>query len=131
MTISTQVTQMQPAFEDGKMVLGNVTVVVNFQEPQNYFGGQVVLTSTDDGISFTTTQDELRDLAIAKAKILIANSKAYEIETKLENISMTEETTTADSTSDTTSRAADSGTGENVAENISTTDSGTGEMAVL
>lgn len=75
MTISTQVTQLQPAFKDGNMVLGSVTVVVNFQEPQNYFGGQVVLTNTEDGISFTTTQDELRDLAIAKAKAMIAESE--------------------------------------------------------
>lgn len=75
MTISTQVTQMQPAFKDGNMVLGSVTVVVNFQEPQNYFGGQVVLTNTDDGISFTTTQDELQNLAIAKAKAMIAASE--------------------------------------------------------
>lgn len=75
MTISTQVTQMQPAFKDGNMVLGSVTVVVNFLEPQNYFGGQVVLTNTEDGISFTTTQEELRDLAIAKAKSLIASSE--------------------------------------------------------
>lgn len=75
MTISTQVTQMQPAFKDGNMVLGSVTVVVNFQEPQNYFGGQVVLNNTDDGISFTTTQDELRYLAIAKSKAMIAASE--------------------------------------------------------
>jgi len=57
------------------MVLGSVTVVMNFQEPQNYFGGQVVLTDTDDGISFTTTQDELQNLAIAKAKAMIAGSE--------------------------------------------------------
>ncbi|MFG6674072.1 hypothetical protein ACGYLR_06890 [Leuconostoc lactis] len=75
MTISTQVTQMQPAFKDGNMVLGSVTVVLNFQEPQNYFGGQVVLTNTDDNISFTTTQDELQNLAIAKAKAMIASSE--------------------------------------------------------
>lgn len=75
MTTSTQVTQMQPAFKDGNMVLGSVTLVVNFQEPQNYFGGQVVLTNTDDDISFTTTQDELQNLAIAKAKSLIAGSE--------------------------------------------------------
>lgn len=75
MTISTQVTQMQPAFKDGNMVLGSVTVVVNFQELQNYFGGQVVLTNTDDGISFTTTQEELQNLAIAKAKAMIAASE--------------------------------------------------------
>ena len=75
MIISTQVTQMQPAFKDGNMVLGSVTVVVNFQEPQNYFGGQVVLTNADDNISFTTTQEELRDLAIAKAKSMITSSE--------------------------------------------------------
>lgn len=75
MTTTTKVTQMQPEFVDGKMVLGSVTVVVNFQEPQNYFGGQVVLTNADDNISFTTTQDELRDLAIAKAKAMIAASE--------------------------------------------------------
>lgn len=75
MTISTTVTQMQPAFKDGNMVLGSVTVVVNFQEQQNYFGGQVVLTNTDDSISFTTTQEEIRDLAIAKAKVMIAASE--------------------------------------------------------
>ena len=75
MTISTQVTQMQPAFKDGNMVLGSVTVVVNFQEQQNYFGGQVVLTNVDDGITFTTTQEELQELAIAKAKSMIAGSE--------------------------------------------------------
>lgn len=75
MIISTTVTQMQPAFVNGQMVLGSVTVVVNFQEPQNYFGGQVVLTNIDDGISFTTTQDELCDLAIAKSKAMIAASE--------------------------------------------------------
>lgn len=75
MKISTQVTQMQPAFVDGNMVLGSVTVVVNFQEPQNYFGGQVVLTNTDDGISFETTEDELQNLAIEKAKVMIAASE--------------------------------------------------------
>jgi len=75
MTISTQVTQIQPAFKDGNMVLGSVTVVVNFQETQNYFGGQVVLTNTDDGILLTTTQDELQNLAIAKAKAIIAASE--------------------------------------------------------
>lgn len=75
MTTSTQVTQMQPKFVDGQIVLGSVTVVVNFQSPQNYFGGQVVLTNTDDNISFTTTQDELQNLAIAKAKSMIVSSE--------------------------------------------------------
>lgn len=102
MTISTQVTQMQPAFKDGNMVLGSVTVVVNFQSPQNYFGGQVVLTNTDDGISFTTTQDELRDLAIAKAKAMIA---ASELPTPPAQPSQAEPSTTTQLQSDTTEQA--------------------------
>ena len=90
--MTTQVTQMQPQFVDGNMVLGSVTVVVNFQEPQNYFGGQVVLTSTDDGISFTTTQDELQNLAIAKAKAMIASSELpTKPETETETTSPTEQ----------------------------------------
>lgn len=75
MTISKKVIQMSPHFVDGNMVLGSVTVVVNVQSPQNYFGGQVVLTNTDDGISFTTTQDELQNLAVTKAKAMIAASE--------------------------------------------------------
>ena len=75
MTISTQVTQMQPAFEDGNMVLGSVTVVVTFQEPQNYFGGQVILTKENDDISFTNTNDEIQDKAIKKAKEQITNAQ--------------------------------------------------------
>lgn len=74
MKTSTQVTQVQPTFEDGKMVLGSVTVVVNFQETQNYFGGQVVLTRVDDDISFETTADKLQKKAIDKAKKMIAES---------------------------------------------------------
>lgn len=75
MQTTTQVTQMQPEFENGKMVLGRVTVVVNFQEPQNYFGGQVVLTKEEDGITFQTTQDEFISKGIAKAKKLIAEAE--------------------------------------------------------
>lgn len=33
------------------------------------------MTNTDDGVSFTTTQDELQNLAIAKAKAMIASSE--------------------------------------------------------
>lgn len=78
MIITTQVTQMQPEFDNGVMVLGSVTVVVNFQEPYNYFGGQVVLTKDEDKISFMSTQDELRDLAISKSKSMIADSELPE-----------------------------------------------------
>lgn len=116
MTTSTQVTQMQPAFLDGKMVLGSVTVVVNFQEPQNYFGGQVVLTNTDDNISFTTTQDELQNLAIAKAKAMIASSElpTQSVPTQPEQTETTSPTetteTTAQSDAPTTQPQADTPT---------------------
>lgn len=75
MTISTQVTQTEPNFINGIMVLGRVTVVVNFQENDNYFGGQVVLTKEDDDISFTNTNDEIQAKAIKKAKEQITNAQ--------------------------------------------------------
>lgn len=72
--ISTSINNISPDFENGQMVLGSATVVVNFQSTNNYFGGQVVLTKQEDGITFTNTQEELQSLAIDKAKKLIANS---------------------------------------------------------
>lgn len=75
MTISTQITQTEPNFINGIMVLGRVTVVVNFQENDNYFGGQVVLTKENDDISFTNTNDEIQAKAIKKAKEYIANAQ--------------------------------------------------------
>lgn len=75
MTISTQVTKMEPDFENGQMILGNVTVVVNFQDGENYFGGQVVLTKDEEAITFTTTSDKIQELAIKKAKEKIAASE--------------------------------------------------------
>jgi len=76
MTISTQVTQVKPDYVDGQMVLESITVVVNFGAGGNdYFGGQVVLTREDDNVSFSSTSDEIRDLAITKAKALIAGSE--------------------------------------------------------
>ena len=75
MTISTQITQTEPDFINGIMVLGRVTVVVNFQENDNYFGGQVVLTKENDDISFTNNNDEIQAKAIKKAKEQIANAQ--------------------------------------------------------
>lgn len=74
--ISTTTTQVTPDYVDGQMVLESITVVVNFGTGGNdYFGGQVVLTREDDNVSFSSTADEIRDLAIAKAKALIAGSE--------------------------------------------------------
>lgn len=61
----------------GQLRLETVTMVVNFTETEmvNYFGGQVVLTADEDGISFTSTLDDFKKLAIDKAKNIIANSE--------------------------------------------------------
>lgn len=78
MTITTKTTNNE--LGDGKdgLELKSVTVVVNFQEVDNYFGGQVKLTKEDDGISLQSTTDEISEKAIVKAKDLIANSKNEE-----------------------------------------------------
>jgi len=75
MTISTQITKTEPDFINGIMILGRITVVVNFQENDNYFGGQVVLTTENDDISFTNTNDEIQAKAIKKAKEQITNAQ--------------------------------------------------------
>lgn len=61
----------------GQLRLETVTMVVNFTETEmiNYFGGQVVLTADEDAISFTSTIDDFKKLAIEKAKNIIANSE--------------------------------------------------------
>ena len=60
----------------GQLRLETVTMVVNFTETEmvNYFGGQVVLTADEDGISLQSTVDDFRIKAIAKAKSLIDNA---------------------------------------------------------
>lgn len=75
MITSVEIVQVLPAFENEQMVLGQAVVEINFQEQQNHFKGQVTLTNTDDGISFATSKDELCDLAIRKAKLMIAKSE--------------------------------------------------------
>lgn len=74
MTITTNITNNELGNGANGLELDSVTVVVNFQEPNNYFGGQVVLTKDDDSISLQSTTQELQSKAIAKAKLLIANS---------------------------------------------------------
>lgn len=74
--ISTTTTQVKPDYIGGQMVLESITVVVNFGTGgDNYFGGQAVLTREADNVSFSSTPDEIRNLAIAKAKALIAGSE--------------------------------------------------------
>lgn len=74
--ISTTTTQVKPDYVDGQMVIESITVVVNFGAGGNdYFGGQVVLTREKDNVNFSSTAEEIRDLAINKAKDLIASSE--------------------------------------------------------
>jgi len=83
MTITTNITNNELGNGDNGLKLDSVTVVVNFQETDNYFGGQVILTKEYDSISLQSTIEEIKTKAIAKAKSLIANSslpKTYNTE---------------------------------------------------
>ena len=77
--ISTLITDTELKQGVSPLEIGSITVVVNFNDGQGktYFGGQVTLTAEDDGISFNSTTEELQELAIAKAKRLIAGAEVY------------------------------------------------------
>ncbi|MCI1689566.1 MAG: hypothetical protein ABF768_07540 [Leuconostoc falkenbergense] len=72
MTITTQQTNSTLKNTDSGLKIDTITVVVNFNSEDNYFGGQVVLTAKDDAISFNNTMDEISDMAINKAKLMIS-----------------------------------------------------------
>lgn len=74
MTITTQITNNDLINGDNGLELKSVTVVVNFVDSVNYFGGQVVLTKDDDSISLQSTTEEINTKAIHKAKDMIADS---------------------------------------------------------
>ena len=74
MIISTKITNNELVNGTNGLELSSITVVVNFQSDDNYFGGQVVLTKSDDEISLQSTTDEIQTKAIDKAKNLIAES---------------------------------------------------------
>ena len=79
LTISTLITDTELKQGVSPLEIGSITVVVNFNDGQGktYFGGQVTLTAEDDGISFNSTTEELQELAITKAKRLIAGAEVY------------------------------------------------------
>ena len=77
MKITTSITNTSLKNSANGLVIDFIDLVVNFVEPNNYFGGQIRLTAEDDGISFQTTTEDLATLAIAKAKRLIAESEVY------------------------------------------------------
>lgn len=74
MMITTQITNNELINGDKGLELNSVTVVVNFVDGVNYFGGQVVLTKDDDSISLQSTTEEINTKAIHKAKDMIADS---------------------------------------------------------
>lgn len=74
MMITTQITNNELTNGDNGLELNSVTVVVNFVDGVNYFGGQVVLTKDDDSISLQSTTEEINTKAIHKAKDKIAES---------------------------------------------------------
>lgn len=75
MNITTSITNTSLKNSDKGLVIDFIDLVVNFFEPDNYFGGQIRLTAEEDGISFQTTTEDLATLAITKAKKLIAESQ--------------------------------------------------------
>jgi len=79
LTISTLITDTELKQGVSPLEIGSITVVVNFNDGQGktYFGGQVTLTAEEDGISFNSTTEDLQDLAIVKAKRLLAESEVF------------------------------------------------------
>lgn len=75
MNITTSITNTSLKNSYKGLVIDFIDLVVNFVEPDNYFGGQIRLTAEEDGISFQTTTEDLATLAITKAKKLIAESQ--------------------------------------------------------
>jgi len=74
MSITTSISKTDLQNGANGLELKSVTVVVNFSNVDNYFGGQVVLNSFEDGISLKSTTDEMIEKAISKAKDEISKS---------------------------------------------------------
>lgn len=74
MTITTKITNNELSNGTNGLELKSVTVVVNFVDGVNYFGGQVVLTKENDSISLQSTTEEINTKAIHKSKDMIADS---------------------------------------------------------
>ncbi|MFL2019446.1 hypothetical protein [Weissella hellenica] len=86
MNITTSITNTSLKNSDKGLVIDFIDLVVNFVEPDNYFGGQIRLTTEEDGISFQTTTEDLATLAIVKAKRLISEAQVVVPEPKPEYV---------------------------------------------
>lgn len=82
LNITTQVTNTTLKQNVSPLTIDEITVVITFRdgEGKNYFGGQVVLSSDGDKVTFNTTTEEIQTLAIAKAKDLLAASSLPVVE---------------------------------------------------
>ena len=74
MVITTSIANTDLQNGANGLELKSVKVVVNFADGDDYFGGQVVLTSEADDIALSSTTDVIIEKAIAKAKDRIASS---------------------------------------------------------
>ena len=86
MNITTSITNTSLKNSDKGLVIEFIDLVVNFIEPDNYFGGQIRLTAEEDGISFQTKTEDLQDLAIVKAKRLISEAQVVVPEPEPEHV---------------------------------------------
>ena len=107
MKITTSITNTSLKNSDKGLVIDFIDLVVNFVEPDNYFGGQIRLTAEEDGISFQTKTEDLQDLAIVKAKRLIADAQVVVPEPEPEYVP-DDEPTQPETTSEATSEAPQS-----------------------
>ena len=114
MNITTSITNTSLKNSDKGLVIDFIDLVVNFVEPDNYFGGQIRLTAQEDGISFQTTTEALQDLAIVKAKRLISEAQVVVPEPEPEYVpddepvqseAPVEDTPASEATSEATSEA--------------------------
>ena len=105
MNITTSITNTSLKNSDKGLVIEFIDLVVNFIEPDNYFGGQIRLTAEEDGISFQTKTEDLQDLAIVKAKRLISEAQVVVPEPEPEYVPDEDPTQSEAPTSETTSEA--------------------------
>ena len=105
MNITTSITNTSLKNSDKGLVIEFIDLVVNFIEPDNYFGGQIRLTAEEDGISFQTKTEDLQDLAIVKAKRLISEAQVVVPEPEPEYVPDDPEPVQSEVTSEATSEA--------------------------
>ncbi|MCM6827625.1 hypothetical protein [Leuconostoc mesenteroides] len=77
MKINTAITNTSVKNGSLGLELNEITVTIDFRDGENFFGGQVVLNSTEDNINLQTSTEEISNKAIEKAKNMISNATIY------------------------------------------------------